>query len=626
MQELDDSRKQKTTFKSQIYRAFSALSPVEKKHVVKLVGAQSVLSLIDLVSILLIGVFVASSLSVDGQAGYFANFANMISGILGTNSNGVVALVMIAILLLLLKTVLSILITRKTLKFFSMQASKLSSDLVEFSFSKDVEDIHKKSLQEVIFTTTRGVEVLTLQVMATIAIMISDVFLLLILTMGLFLIDIPMAIVTILMFGSITITLNLLMGKRSTRLGEISTMKSIASSQSIEKLYYSFRELFVKNRIRYETKKIGLIRENLSQTLAEVNFLPYIGKYVIETSLVLGGAITALVVFSHRDLPSALTVMAMFLASGSRIAPSILRLQQSYVTVRSYFGMTDSTLSLIEELQEKVELENMREQIPSIIETSDIFIGRISIQNLSFRYSSQESFAIDIDQLEIAPGSNVAIVGASGAGKSTLVDLILGLLSPHSGSIRISGRDPHGAIRTWPGKVAYVPQEIRIFDGTLAENIAHGYSLSGIEESELKEAISSAALSELIANSTSGINLMLGTKGVKLSGGQTQRVGIARALLTRPEIIVFDEATSALDAETESIITKTLTSLKGKTTVVTVAHRLSTVLNADTVLYLQDGCILARGTFNEVRQKVPNFDRQAKLMGLEGEISSQDRV
>lgn len=608
---------EKVSFRSQISRAFSVLPSKDKRYVTRLILAQSVLSFLDLVSILFIGVFVSTTLSDDNRGGVIEKVTQYSSNFAGSFSYGMGVLIVFAIMLLLLKTIASITLTRKTLKFFSSLAYQLSTRLVGHVFSNGIKGIYTRPLQELIFTTTRGVEILTLQIMATLAIMVSDLVLLLILTIGLFFIDIAMAIISLTLFGAVMLLLNLLMGKRSTKLGERNSLKTIASSQALEKLYYSFREMFVKNKVTSEVGGISSTRKELSETLTEINFFPYIGKYVIETSLVIGGAVIAIVVFTSKDLPSALTVMAMFLASGSRIAPSILRLQQSYITVRSYFGMTEPTLKLISEMQQSE--ESVNQDIALKVENSvseNAFIGNISIQQLNFKYSHKESFEIFVDALEIRAGSIVAIVGPSGAGKSTLTDLILGLLTPKSGSVSISGYEPSKAIAKWPGQIAYVPQEVRIFDGSLAENITQGYSSEEIMGFDLMDTMRDSALTELFRTSLDGFGVELGTKGARLSGGQIQRVGIARALLTKPKLIVFDEATSALDADTESIITETLAKLRGNTTVVIVAHRLSTVLNADSVIYLQEGQIVAEGSFGEVRAQVPDFDRQAQLMGL----------
>ena len=617
MKATDESSIRRGIFNSQIRKVFFVLDRPERRYLAKLVVSQSLLSLLDLLSIFFIGIFVSNALTEDSENRFMSKIAQSTSELVGTNSNYIGALIIAAVMLLLFKTMASIILTRKTLKFFSLQASKMSANLVSFVFSKGIEGIQRKPLQELLFTTTRGVEILTLQIMATIAIMVSDLVLLIILTAGLFFIDTLMALVSILLFGGVTVVLNLLLGKRSTKLGEANSVKSIASNQSIEKLYYSFREMFVKNKIKSETNLIGNTRRDLSETLTEINFFPYIGKYVIETSLALGGAVVALIVFTTRDLPTALSVMAMFLASASRIAPSLLRLQQSYITVRSYYGMTERTLNLWTEFNEleKLERESSDHDFKEV-ERLKPFIGEILIQDLYFRYSESDKFAVVVDTLEISPGSTVAIVGASGAGKSTLIDLILGILSPQSGSIKISGLKPAQAISVWPGEMAYVPQQIRIFEGSIAENITHGLSLEEIQNYDLLTTVNDSALRELIESSQDGLSMQLGANGTKLSGGQAQRIGIARALLTKPTLIVFDEATSALDSETESVITDTLAYLKGKTTMIIVAHRLSTVQSADVIIYMKEGQIIAKGTFEQVRTLVPNFDKQAQLMGL----------
>ncbi len=607
-------------FNSQIRKVFLVLDLPQRRYLTKLVASQSLLSLLDLLSIFFIGIFVSYALSEDSDNQFMSKITQSTSELFSTNSNYVGALIIAAVLLLLFKTMASIILTRKTLKFFSLQASEISANLIRFIFSRGIQGIQRKSLQELLFTTTRGVEILTLQIMATVAIMVSDLVLLMILTAGLFFIDTLMALVSILLFGGVTVALNLLLGKRSTKLGEANSMKSIASNQSIEKLYYSFREMFVKNRIKSETNLIGNTRQELSETLTEINFYPYIGKYVVETSLALGGAVVALIVFTTRDLPTALSVMAMFLASASRIAPSLLRLQQSYITVRSYFGMTERTLDLWTEFKELETLDRENSDHDFMeVEKLEPFIGEILIQDLYFRYSESDKFAVVVDTLEISPGTTVAIVGASGAGKSTLIDLILGIQSPQSGSIKISGLDPAQAIALWPGQMAYVPQQIRIFEGSIAENITQGLSKEEIQNYDLPATVNASALRGLIDSSQDGLSMQLGANGTKLSGGQAQRIGIARALITNPTLIVFDEATSALDSETESVITETLTYLKGKTTMIIVAHRLSTVQSADVIIYMKEGQIIAKGTFEQVRTMVPNFDKQAQLMGLMSE-------
>jgi ABC-type multidrug transport system fused ATPase/permease subunit len=172
------------------------------------------------------------------------------------------------------------------------------------------------------------------------------------------------------------------------------------------------------------------------------------------------------------------------------------------------------------------------------------------------------------------------------------------------------------AIRNWSGAIAYVPQDALIVSGTIQENVALGYSKNSISELHVERAIKISQLDEFISSLPEGINTQVGERGTKLSGGQRQRLGIARALYSNPSLIILDEATSALDGQTESDLSSAINILKGAVTVVMIAHRLSTVRDADKIVFLDQGKSLAVGNFEEVRLRVPEFDKQAKLMGL----------
>jgi len=223
---------------------------------------------------------------------------------------------------------------------------------------------------------------------------------------------------------------------------------------------------------------------------------------------------------------------------------------------------------------------------------------------------------LDKVSLSIQPGQSVAFVGSTGAGKSTLADVILGAVFPDLGEVFISGRAPISTVREWPGAIAYVPQDVAILSGSVRENVALGIPKVEIDDSLVWEALQRAELADFLGENRSGIDTVVGENGVQLSGGQRQRLGIARALYSRPRLLVLDEATSALDAETERVITHTLESLAGEVTLIIIAHRLATVRNCDQVFYLSDGELVSSGTFEQVRAAVPDFDKQAQLLGL----------
>ncbi len=236
--------------------------------------------------------------------------------------------------------------------------------------------------------------------------------------------------------------------------------------------------------------------------------------------------------------------------------------------------------------------------------------------NLSFRYANAPLDVLSEINLQLDAGKTLAIVGASGAGKSTLVDLILGVLNPSSGEVLVSGMSPLAAIREYAGDIAYVPQDVSITTGSIKENITIGYDESEFSDDQILEAISLAQLNEFVSNSKYGINTQVGDRGSSLSGGQRQRLGIARALVSKPKLLILDEATSSLDAESEARISEAILNLKGRVTVVVVAHRLSTVRHADQIIYLKAGKVIGSGSFEELRDSIPEFENQAKLMGM----------
>jgi ABC-type multidrug transport system fused ATPase/permease subunit len=193
---------------------------------------------------------------------------------------------------------------------------------------------------------------------------------------------------------------------------------------------------------------------------------------------------------------------------------------------------------------------------------------------------------------------------------------MMGVLEPSSGEIMISGMTPNEAINKWPGSIGYVPQDVSIFTGSVKSNVSLGFSEEEVRSEQVRKALGSAMLLEFIQGLEDGLDNSVGEGGTSLSGGQRQRLGIARAMFTDPKLLVLDEATSALDGETELEVSKAIRRLRGNTTIIMIAHRLSTVRDADMVVYMESGKVVSTGTFEEVRSQVPDFDKQASLMGL----------
>jgi ABC-type bacteriocin/lantibiotic exporter with double-glycine peptidase domain len=261
-------------------------------------------------------------------------------------------------------------------------------------------------------------------------------------------------------------------------------------------------------------------------------------------------------------------------------------------------------------------VEPLLETSHNLITTHTNFQPDIAIKNVTLKYPGNKKNSLDAVNLKISSGEFIAIVGESGAGKTTLVDILLGVIEPTAGSIEISGLPPLSSISKWPGSIAYVPQNGVLLNGSIKKNVCIVFDYDGVEDDLVWEALSAAQLDSFVKSSRAGLQTEVGEKGGSLSGGQKQRLCIARALVTKPKLVVLDEATSALDGATELNVSESIQSLRGTATVVTVAHRLSTVRSADKVVYMKEGKILAVETFDDLRVKFPDFDYQAKLMGL----------
>lgn len=216
------------------------------------------------------------------------------------------------------------------------------------------------------------------------------------------------------------------------------------------------------------------------------------------------------------------------------------------------------------------------------------FNKQIKIDNLCFSYLSNKNVLTDVS-FEILKGKFAGIIGPSGAGKTTFVDILLGLLEPTAGKITVDGIDIFSNIRGWQANLAYVPQSIYLIDGTIKENIALGVAEKEIDDKLIDKVLHMAELYDFVYSQPDNINTNVGERGVKLSGGQRQRIGIARALYQKPEVLILDEATSALDNETEKSITDTILKLKGKITIIAIAHRTSTLERCDFKVKFENG-------------------------------------
>jgi ABC-type multidrug transport system fused ATPase/permease subunit len=601
---------------SVLYRSSKVLSKSDKRKLFAVVVIQILLGVLDLVGVGLIGVI--GSLAISGVGS--RQPGNRVQWLLDQLNLGsydlqkqATILGILAVAVMVLKTVLSMFFIRKILYFLSFKGARISSILVSRLLAQPLLTVQSRSNQETLFALTSGVSSITIGVLATFVALIADTSLLIVMAIGLFAVDPILSISTFALFAAIAFMLYRIMQVRARSLGEKNRQTNVDSNSLILEVLTSYRELVVKNRRNYYSNKIGEKRHELAAATAELSFMPNISKYVLEITVVVGSLMISAVQFVTQDAAHAAATLSVFFAASTRIAPAVLRIQQSSLMIRSNAGLAGPTLELIESLGIN---ELLIEETEPIDFAHDGFMADIAIKNVSLKYPGKDNFAVNKISLNITRGEIVAFVGPSGAGKTTLVDILLGILEPEIGHVEISGHSPLDAIVKWPGAIGYMPQDILIANGTVRENVMLGFDAKVKYEEQVSRALNIAQLSEFVFALPLGLDQPMGDRGTSISGGQRQRLGIARAIFTAPKLLVLDEATSALDGETEANISTAIQAFRGDVTVLMIAHRLSTVLTADRVIYMDKGEIKAQGSFEEVRRVVPDFDRQANLMGL----------
>ena len=611
-----------------IRTSLSLLSQRDRRLLALITVAQMSTAFLDLFGILLIGLVTALSLSIMSSVPQPAIVQTALETLGLEQADQVTVALTLALsagVLLTAKSGLNMFIAKRILRFLANRQAMVSGRLAAGLLSRPLLQVQQRSSQETVYTLTRGVKAATLMILGQGTIGLSEITLLLVLAAGMFALSPVVTIFTIVFFLLVSFTLQRVLSARAGRIGKRSVRIEVQSVSTIQEALLTYREAVVSQRRGFYVQRFENLCWQGAVNESDREYVQLIPKYVLEIALVCGAGLLAASQLLTQDLSAAVAIIAVFLAAGSRIVPSILRLQSAAITIRSESGQAAPTFDLARELDVAKFPSAAAESFGSI-DSATIrarlqkghqgFDGSISITEVCLSYPGSSAPALARVSLTLEAGQSLALVGPTGAGKSTLADVILGVLIPDSGLALIGGLSPAEALANWPGAVAYVPQVVAMSNSTVRENVALGLPIEAIDDELVWGALNRAHLGEFLRDSGGGLETLIGEFGIKLSGGQRQRLGIARALYTRPKLLVLDEATSALDAETEQTIAQTLRELEGSVTTVTIAHRLATIRHCDLVVYLEGGRAQAQGSFSEVRAAAPQFERQAQLLGL----------
>ena len=589
-----------------IFQALSILSKRDKRILGFFSGIQFFLSFLDLAGIAfiaLLGVLTVSKNTTVNE-NYFAQRVFEFLYIDGLSLNSQLVIVgFIGALCLVTRTILSTFVTKKLIYFLSQRATKCSVDLFHDLLQLPLLQIQKIPIHELIFSVIRGVDFVFIQLIGSCVIIVSDLALFLVLGSALFAVDFVTTIVAIGLMLIVSLFLYVKSHKRSVELGKFSTDYNFKSNRQITNAFEGFRETVVSNKQEFFVREFSKTRYALAEASAKINFMPYIGKYAIETLIVFSAILIGGIQFALKDLESAVGTTLIFLAAGGRLAPAILRIQQGYLQAVTSLGYTETTLSLL-----KNSKRNLPETAFSESSLNNLsFLPKVNFENVYFQHVGRQDKILDDVSFEINEGETTAIFGKSGVGKSTLIDLMLGLIQPDSGVCEISGLQAASAIKIWPGRVAYVPQEINIETCSIREMLTNGLSIDPLNEEQIWKSLRIAQVDDFVNSLPGGLDYIIEERSSSISGGQKQRLGIARAMMTEPTLLILDEATSSLDVETESNLTRFLESIKGKVTIVIVTHKLNSIKFADQYFLLDKGLFKIIKNFEDLLEEDLQF-------------------
>jgi ATP-binding cassette subfamily C protein len=509
------------------------------------------------------------------------------------------------------KSVLTSVGTLKLFKFIARRQSEISTSLVTSLASVNFKWMRKQNLQQIIYSVTDGVNALTTGIIGNFILLVSDLSLLLFIVVVLIFIDPATALFTFTFFGLVSIILNKAIKGMSIRFGEQLSTSTIKGRSQVESLLKLYREISIASKQSFFLDEFRSTRQVNSNANGLALWLQQFPKFIFEISLIIGAAVLVAYQVWVNDASNVIGVLFVFLAAAGRLIPALMRIQNCLLQISNYRYGANLTLDLISNLND---LSVKSKSTPRTVQIDGA--PNINLNEITFSYEDSGKPVFTNLSLTVNSGEVTAIVGPSGAGKTTLIDLILGIYKPNKGEIYLTSQsqkiNPESVLN-----FAYVPQMPSLINGSLQENITLGSKQSEVDADLLKHAITSSGLDDLVKNLPNGLDTKIDSIGNRLSGGELQRISIARALYLNAKLIVLDEGTSSLDGNTEKYVTDYLFSLKGKVTIIIVAHRLSSIKMADNIYYLEEGEVIGSGNFNELQESLPNFAAQVKNMSLE---------
>jgi ATP-binding cassette, subfamily B, bacterial PglK len=520
-------------------------------------------------------------------------------------------LALVACILIITKSVLSVTLHWFATRRFAKYELAIGDRMFRAYINSSWEQRSKRSVAEITRIADGGIANTMAGFLLPLMRVPSSIFTFVLVLVVLLVVDPVISVIALVYLSLVALLVHLFVTKRALEAAQVNLQFSYRVAILMTEMMEALKELSLRNRLSEVAELVSANRHRSVRARANGSILGIIPGFAFEAALIGGVILVGGFAFWQGGVTQALTSVALFATAGFRLIPAINGIQGGIVQAVASIPSASDVVGDLIAAERDMETSTTPADTAVLAERP----RELRIEDVRFRYPSSDEDVIRGLSLSVPLGSSVGIVGPSGAGKSTLIDLLLGLSVPSGGRILIDDTPLTAVLRQWRGRVGYVPQKVALFDGTIAQNVALTWN-DDVDRDRVMHALERAQLGSLIATRANGMDARIGERGVSLSGGQQQRLGIARALYTDPLVLVLDEATSSLDTKTEDEVTKSIRALQGDVTLISVAHRLSTIKDYDRICYVDDGRILAQGTFTEVAAQLPSFAEQVLLAGL----------